>query len=64
MADNAIPARLILDRQPDAVVTLDAFAQKSLLSDAAFMRDYRLEAAYRAAVWRSNELLVFRRGDG
>ena len=64
VADNAIPARLIVDRQPDAVVTLDAFAQKSLLSDAAFMRDYRLEASYQAPVWRSNELLVFRRSGG
>jgi arabinofuranosyltransferase len=64
VADNAIPARLIVDRQPDAVVTLDAFAQKSLLGDPAFMRDYRLEASYPAEVWRSQELLVFRRNGG
>jgi hypothetical protein len=63
VTDNAIPARLITDRRPDAVVTLDVFARRSLLSDAAFQRDYRLEAAYPAAVWQSQELLVFRRAD-
>ena len=30
VTDNAIPARLIVDQQPDVVVTLDAFAQRSL----------------------------------
>jgi hypothetical protein len=64
VADNAIPARLIVDRQPDVVVTLDAFARRSLLEDAEFMRDYRLEASYPAAVWRSQELLMFRRVGG
>jgi hypothetical protein len=63
VADNAIPARLIVDRQPDVVVTLDAFARRSLLEDAEFMRDYRLEASYPAEVWRSQELLMFRRVD-
>jgi arabinofuranosyltransferase len=63
MADNAIPARLIVDRQPDVVVTLDAFARRSLLEDPAFMHDYRLEASYPAAVWRSQALLMFRRVD-
>jgi hypothetical protein len=64
VTDSAIPARLITDRQPDAVVTLDAFAQRSLLTDAAFQRDYRLEAEYPASVWQSHELLLFRRVDG
>jgi arabinofuranosyltransferase len=63
VADNAIPARLIVDRQPDVVVTLDAFARRSLLEDPAFMRDYRLAASYPATVWRSQELLMFRRVD-
>jgi len=61
LTDNAIPPRLILDQQPDVVVTLDAFAQLSLLPDAAFQRQYVLERAYPAAVWQSEELLVFRR---
>jgi len=61
VTDNAIPARLIADRQPDVVVTLDAFAQRSLLPDADFQRDYRLEVSYPATVWQSHELLVFRR---
>jgi hypothetical protein len=61
VTDNAIPARLIADRHPDVVVTLDAFAQRSLLPDPAFQRDYRLEATYPAAVWQSHELLLFRR---
>src|SRR5205823_11377423 len=61
VTDNAIPARLIADRQPDVVVTLDAFAQRSLLPDPAFQRDYRLEAQYPASVWQSSELLLFRR---
>ena len=63
VADNAIPAQLIVDRQPDAVVTLDAFARRSLLEDPTFMRDYRLAASYPAPVWRSQELLMFRRVD-
>jgi hypothetical protein len=61
VTDNAIPPRLIADRQPDAVVTLDAFAERSLLPDPAFQRDYRLEAAYPATVWQSRELLLFLR---
>jgi hypothetical protein len=61
VTDNAIPARLIVDTRPDVVVTLDAFAQRSLLADAAFQRDYRLDRSYPAAVWQSQELLLFRR---
>jgi hypothetical protein len=64
VTDSAIPARLISDRQPDVVVTLDAFAQRSLLPDAAFQRDYQLQAEYPANVWQSQELLVYRRVDG
>lgn len=63
VTDNAIPPRLILDQRPDVVVTLDAFAQRSLLPDAAFNRAYRLERTYRASVWQSEELLLFRRDD-
>jgi hypothetical protein len=58
-ADNAIPPRLIEDHRPHAIVTLDAFARDALLSDAAFQRDYRLAWTSPAAVWRSQELLVF-----
>ncbi|MCA1643948.1 MAG: hypothetical protein LC797_00280 [Chloroflexi bacterium] len=61
LTDNAIPPRLIVDLHPDVVVTMDAFAQRSLLPDAAFQRDYRLERSYPASVWQSNELLMFRR---
>jgi hypothetical protein len=63
LTDNAIPPRLIVDQQPDVVVTLDAFAQRSLLPDPAFQRDYRLERSYPASVWQSEELLVFRRAN-
>ena len=63
MTDNAIPPKLILDQRPDVVVTLDAFAQRSLLPDAAFNRAYRLERTYPASVWQSEELLLFRRDD-
>lgn len=59
--DNAIPPRLILDRRPDAVVTLDQFARRSLLADAAFARQYRLERTYPAPIWLSQQLLVYRR---
>jgi len=59
--DNAIPPRLIEDLKPDAVVTLDAFARTSLMTDAAFVRDYQLARSYPAAVWRSQEVLVFTR---
>ena len=61
LTDNAIPPRLIVDQQPDVVVTLDAFAQRSLLPDPAFKRDYRLERSYPASVWQSEQLLLFRR---
>ncbi len=61
LTDNAIPARLIVDQKPDVVVTLDAFAQRSLLLDEAFQRDYVLERSIPASVWQSAELLVFRR---
>jgi hypothetical protein len=60
-SDNAIPARLIEDQRPDAVVTMDAFAARSLLPDPAFQVDYTLEHAYDAPVWASQQLLVFRR---
>jgi hypothetical protein len=63
VADNAIPAQLIVERRPDVVVTLDAFARRSLMTDPAFLRDYRLDASYPASVWRSEELLMFRRAD-
>jgi hypothetical protein len=61
VTDSAIPARLIDDRQPDAVVTLDAFAARSLLPDPTFQRDYQLAAEYPADVWQSHELLLYRR---
>jgi hypothetical protein len=61
VTDNAIPPRLILDQRPDVVVTLDAFAERSLLPDAAFQRAYRLERSYPAAIWQSEALLLFRR---
>ena len=57
--DNAIPARLIEDQRPEAVVTMDAFAARSLLPDPAFQRDYRLEQSYAAPVWASQHLLLF-----
>lgn len=61
VTDNAVPAGLIRDQQPDAVVAFDAFVERSLLVDPSFVRDYRLEHAYDAAVWQSHHLLVFRR---
>ena len=60
---NAIPAGLIRDRQPDVVVTLDAYAQRTLLVDPTFAREYRLERRIAAPVWLSQELLVFRRAE-
>jgi arabinofuranosyltransferase len=63
VTDNAIPAQLILDQRPDVVVTLDAFARRSLMTDAAFQDAYQLERSYPAHVWQSEELLLFRRND-
>jgi hypothetical protein len=63
VTDNAIPPQLILDQRPDVVVTLDAFAQRSLLPDAAFQHAYRLERSYPAPIWQSEELLMFRRDE-
>jgi hypothetical protein len=59
--DNAIPPRLILEAGPDAVVTLDQFARRSLLPDPEFQHRYRLDRTYPAPIWLSRELLVFRR---
>jgi hypothetical protein len=64
VTDNAIPPRLILDQTPDAVVTMDAFAERSLLRDPAFLAAYRLDRTYDAPVWASQQLLVFIRRDG
>jgi arabinofuranosyltransferase len=61
VTDNAIPAALITAQRPDAVVTLDAYAQHTLLEDAAFVREYQLVDRRPADVWQSRELLVFRR---
>jgi hypothetical protein len=61
VTDNAVPAGLITDQLPDAVVTLDAYAQRTLLRDSTFQREYHLERSYPAQVWQSQELLVFRR---
>jgi arabinofuranosyltransferase len=62
--DNAIPPRLIADQKPDAVVTMDAFAERSLLRDPDFLATYRLARIYDAPVWASSQLLVFMRRDG
>jgi hypothetical protein len=43
------------------VVTLDAYAQRTLLLDPTFQQDYQLVRSYPADVWLSKELLVFRR---
>jgi hypothetical protein len=61
VVDNAIPARLIDDQRPDVVVTLDAFAERSLLVDPTFQRDYKLEGTYPVQVWSSTAVLLFRR---
>ena len=63
VTDNAVPASLIADARPDAVVALDAFVERTLLVDPAFQRDYRLEQAYPVDVWHSTRVLVFRRVD-
>jgi len=53
-----------LDTQPALMRRLlDAFAQRSLLPDAAFESAYRLERSYPAPIWQSEELLLFRRND-
>jgi hypothetical protein len=61
--DNAIPPHLIADQKPDAVVTMDAFAERSLLRDPGFLAAYRLDRTYDAPVWASQQLLVFVRRD-
>jgi hypothetical protein len=64
VTDNAIPPGLVSQQQPDAVVALDAYVQRSLLLDSRFTRDYRVEASYPAHIWQSQNLLVFRRATG
>jgi hypothetical protein len=63
VTDNAVPAQLVDDQKPDVVVTLDAYAQRTLLVDPTFLREYSLERSYPAQVWMSTQLLVFRRTD-
>ena len=64
VVDNAIPTRLILDERPEWVVTLEAFAERTLDADATFRRDYRVERVYPAWVWPSTQLVVYKRIDG
>lgn len=61
VSDNAIPAALIRDAQPDAVVTLDEFARLSLLPDPSFQSSYRLVHAYDLSIWASQHVLVYER---
>ncbi len=61
VSNNGVPARLVEERQPDAVVALDEFARLSLLPDPAFQRDYALVRAVPAPIWQSQAVLVFRR---
>jgi hypothetical protein len=63
LTDNAVPSGLIHDQRPDAVVALDAYVQRTLLADPAFVADYHPIARYPAPVWMSKELLVFTRND-
>jgi hypothetical protein len=61
VTDNAIPSALIEAERPDAIVSLDAYVQGTLLQDPTFLRDYRLVKRVPAEVWQSHALLVFRR---
>jgi arabinofuranosyltransferase len=61
VTDNAVPPRLIDALQPDVVVTLDAFARRSLLPDLAFQHAYSLDRSLPVQVWQSQQLWIFRR---
>lgn len=57
----AIPARLILDQQPDWVVILEVYGRNTLLKDERFLAEYELIEKLPTDLYGSRGILVFKR---
>jgi hypothetical protein len=57
----AIPTELILDEQPDYVMTLEVYVRETLLRSRAFLRQYELVHRWETDIYGSEGLLVYRR---
>ena len=60
----AIPAQLILDQRPDFVVILEVYGRETLLKDARFLAQYRLQQKIDTDMYGSDGLLIFQRLPG
>lgn len=63
----AISGDLILDQQPDWLVTLEVYGRETLLKDERFLAQYRLVHSISTDMYGSEGLLIFHRvggGDG
>jgi hypothetical protein len=56
-----MPPRLILDQQPDWVVSPEVYIRNGLLKDTRFQAQYQLFETLPTDIYGSNGLLVFRR---
>jgi hypothetical protein len=61
LADVGIPYGLILEAQPDFIVSLDIFVRTSHLSDAAFLTTYEKVDDVPTHVFNSQALQIFKR---
>ena len=57
----AIPARLILDQQPDWVVILEVYGRNTLLKDERFLAEYALVETLPTDLYGSRGMLVYKR---
>jgi arabinofuranosyltransferase len=55
----AIPKDLILDLEPDYLVTLEVYGRNDLLKDAAFLHAYTLKETFPTDIYGSDGMLVF-----
>jgi hypothetical protein len=57
----AIPARLVLDQQPDYLVVLEVYVRNTLLKDPAFLQQYRLVGQFDTDMYGSKGMLIFKK---
>jgi len=57
----AIPARLVLDQQPDYLVVLEVYVRNTLLKDPSFLQQYHLVEKIDTDMYGSDGMLIFKR---
>lgn len=55
----ALAPRLILDKQPDALIILEVYGRKGLLPDAQFQAEYRLAEKIPTDLYESDGMLIY-----